>query len=113
MSDVIKSVPKSIEEAHESYITQTVDMDPAETQEWLESLEYILSTKGEYDQALQHMDWAVRIHPRHPQGWFNRATISPGYSCRPSMAWGRSSATAMFWFWRRRSFPNPKDAIWI
>ena len=47
MSDVIKSIPKSIEDAHESYITQTLDTDPAETQEWLESLEYIMSTKGE------------------------------------------------------------------
>ncbi|MDE0934475.1 MAG: pyruvate dehydrogenase (acetyl-transferring), homodimeric type [Mariniblastus sp.] len=28
-------------------MTQTVDVDPAETQEWLESLEYIMSTKGE------------------------------------------------------------------
>ena len=47
MSDVIKSTPKSIEDANESYITQTVDTDPVETQEWLESLEYIMSTKGE------------------------------------------------------------------
>jgi pyruvate dehydrogenase E1 component len=47
MSDVIKSTTKSIEDANESYITQTVDVDPAETQEWLESLEYIMSTKGE------------------------------------------------------------------
>ncbi len=47
MSDVIKSTPKSIEDANESYITQTVDVDPAETLEWLESLEYIMNTKGE------------------------------------------------------------------
>ena len=47
MSDVVKSTPKSIEDANESYITQTVDTDPAETQEWLESLEYIMSSKGE------------------------------------------------------------------
>ena len=47
MSDVIKSTSKSIEDANESYITQTVDTDPVETQEWLESLEYIMSTKGE------------------------------------------------------------------
>jgi pyruvate dehydrogenase E1 component len=47
MSDVVKSTPKSIEDANESYITQTVDTDPAETQEWLESLEYIMASKGE------------------------------------------------------------------
>jgi pyruvate dehydrogenase E1 component len=46
MSDVIKSIPKSVEEAHESYITQTVDADPVETQEWLDSLEYIMTSKG-------------------------------------------------------------------
>ena len=46
MSDVVKSTPKSIEEVNESYITQTVDMDPAETQEWLDSLEYIMNSKG-------------------------------------------------------------------
>ncbi len=46
MSDVIKSIPKSVEDAHESYITQTVDADPVETQEWLDSLEYIMTSKG-------------------------------------------------------------------
>ena len=50
MSDVIKSNPKSIEDANESYITQTVDVDPGETQEWLESLEYIMNSKG-HDRA--------------------------------------------------------------
>ena len=50
MSDVIKSNPKSIEDANESYITQTVDVDPIETQEWLESLEYIMNSKG-HDRA--------------------------------------------------------------
>ena len=50
MSDVIKSNPKSIEDINESYITQTVDTDPTETQEWLESLEYIMNSKG-HDRA--------------------------------------------------------------
>ena len=50
MSDVIKSNPKSIDDVNESYITQTVDVDPAETQEWLESLEYIMNSKG-HDRA--------------------------------------------------------------
>jgi pyruvate dehydrogenase E1 component len=43
MSDVIKSQPKA---SDEPYIEQTFDADPAETQEWLDSLEYILSSKG-------------------------------------------------------------------
>ena len=46
MSDVIKSQPKSSDGSDGSYIEQTFDTDPAETQEWLESLEYILSSKG-------------------------------------------------------------------
>ena len=45
MSDVIKSSTDSIEE-NEPYLKQTVDADPAETQEWLDSLEYIISSKG-------------------------------------------------------------------
>jgi pyruvate dehydrogenase E1 component len=45
MSDVIKSNPNSISGA-DSYVN-TVDADPIETQEWLESLEYVLSSKGE------------------------------------------------------------------
>jgi pyruvate dehydrogenase E1 component len=46
MSDVIKSSGKSIQDANEPYLKQTVDADPAETQEWLESLEYVLDSKG-------------------------------------------------------------------
>ena len=38
MSDVIKSSAEAIEE-NEPYLKQTVDMDPAETQEWLDSIE--------------------------------------------------------------------------
>jgi pyruvate dehydrogenase E1 component len=45
MSDVIKSSAEAIEE-NEPYLKQTVDMDPAETQEWLESIEYIIKSKG-------------------------------------------------------------------
>ena len=47
MSDVIKSNLKSIDDANEPYIKQTVDTDPSETQEWLESLEYIMNSKGQ------------------------------------------------------------------
>jgi len=45
MSDVIKSSAEAIEE-NEPYLKQTVDMDPAETQEWLDSIEYIIKSKG-------------------------------------------------------------------
>ncbi len=45
MSDVIKST-NPLEQA-EPYIQQTVDVDPAETQEWLDSLEYIISSRGQ------------------------------------------------------------------
>ncbi len=45
MSDTLKST-ESIEE-NEPYLKQTVDVDPAETQEWLESLEYVIKSKGE------------------------------------------------------------------
>ncbi len=49
MSDVIKSSAEAIEE-NEPYLKQTVDMDPAETQEWLDSIEYIIKSKG-HDRA--------------------------------------------------------------
>ena len=45
MSDVIKSDPNSINDPGDSYVN-TVDADPAETQEWLESLQYVLGSKG-------------------------------------------------------------------
>ncbi len=47
MSDVIKTTGKSIEDANEPYLKQTTDVDPAETQEWLDSLEYIIESKGQ------------------------------------------------------------------
>ena len=46
MSDVIKSQPKSADGSNEPFISQTFDVDPAETQEWLDSLEYVLGSKG-------------------------------------------------------------------
>ncbi len=45
MSDVID--PTKANEPAEPYIQQTTDVDPAETQEWLDSLEYIISSKGQ------------------------------------------------------------------
>ena len=44
MSDVIKSGPNSINDP--GSFVNTTDADPTETQEWLESLEYVLSSKG-------------------------------------------------------------------
>ncbi len=46
MSDVAKLSGKSIDEANEPYLKQTTDLDPAETQEWLDSLEYVIGSKG-------------------------------------------------------------------
>lgn len=45
MSDVLKPSTEALED-NEPYLKQTVDMDPAETQEWLDSLEYIIKSKG-------------------------------------------------------------------
>ena len=50
MSDVIKSSPA---DSTEPYLKQTTDVDPIETQEWLDSLEYIISSKG-HDRAKYH-----------------------------------------------------------
>ncbi len=46
MSDVIKSSGRSIEDANEPYLKQTMDLDPTETQEWLDSLEYVIESRG-------------------------------------------------------------------
>ena len=46
MSDVIKSTSKSIDKTNEPYIKQTTDVDPVETQEWLDSLEYVIDSRG-------------------------------------------------------------------
>ena len=45
MSDVIKSNPNSASHSGDPSLP-SIDVDPAETQEWLESLDYILSSKG-------------------------------------------------------------------
>ena len=45
MADVIKPVD-STENQTEPYLNQTTDIDPAETQEWLESLKYVIKSKG-------------------------------------------------------------------
>ena len=51
MADVIKksgsdATDKSTEHHTDGYLRQTVDVDPAETQEWLDSLEYVLNSRG-------------------------------------------------------------------
>ena len=45
MADVIKPA-KQPESAQNPYIAQTTDTDPTETAEWLESLEYVINSKG-------------------------------------------------------------------
>jgi pyruvate dehydrogenase E1 component len=45
MSD-IKTLAQAEAPPTEPYVVQVHDIDPAETQEWLESLEYVLKTKG-------------------------------------------------------------------
>jgi len=44
MADVIK--PQASDSIHNPYLEQTTDADPTETQEWLESLDYVISSKG-------------------------------------------------------------------
>lgn len=46
MADVIKPVENVTDTQAEPYLTQTYDLDPAETQEWLESLQYVIKSKG-------------------------------------------------------------------
>ena len=45
MADVIKPI-SGTENQTEPYLHQTTDIDPAETQEWLESLKYVIKSKG-------------------------------------------------------------------
>ncbi len=45
MSDVLKP-SLDTEPQVEPYIAQTIDIDPVETQEWLDSLEYIVNSRG-------------------------------------------------------------------
>ncbi|MBC7852357.1 MAG: hypothetical protein IAF94_02885, partial [Pirellulaceae bacterium] len=45
MSDT-KTLAQAEAPPTEPYVVQVHDIDPAETQEWLESLEYVLKTKG-------------------------------------------------------------------
>ena len=46
MSDVIKSTANSSPDNTKSYLAQTTDVDPVETQEWIDSLEYVINSKG-------------------------------------------------------------------
>jgi len=45
MADVIKPL-ETDESQTEPYLKQTTDMDPSETHEWLESLQYVIKSKG-------------------------------------------------------------------
>ena len=46
MADVIKSSEPSGEAHPNPFVEQVADLDPTETQEWLESLEYVINSKG-------------------------------------------------------------------
>ena len=46
MADVIKPVENS-ETQSEPYLNQTTDVDPAETREWLESMQYVIKNLGQ------------------------------------------------------------------
>ena len=46
MSDVLKP-SQSSSDAKTAYLAQATDVDPAETQEWIDSLEYVINSKGE------------------------------------------------------------------
>jgi len=45
MADV-KTAQTTDQSPQQPYLTQTTDIDPAETREWIESLEYVLASKG-------------------------------------------------------------------
>ena len=45
MADVIKPEPTSTPDS-EPFIKQTVDVDPVETEEWIDSLEYVINSRG-------------------------------------------------------------------
>ena len=46
MSDVLKPTQNNSSDAKTPYLAQTTDIDPAETQEWIDSLEYVINSKG-------------------------------------------------------------------
>ncbi len=46
MSDVLKPSQANAANNKTSYLAQTTDIDPAETQEWIDSLEYVINSKG-------------------------------------------------------------------
>ncbi len=46
MSDVLKQTEVDSSDNTQSYLAQTTDVDPAETREWIDSLEYVINSKG-------------------------------------------------------------------
>ena len=46
MSDVLKPSQADGSDSQTSYVARVTDVDPAETQEWIDSLEYVLNSKG-------------------------------------------------------------------
>jgi len=47
MSDVLKPSKEAASSQPTSYLAQATDTDPAETQEWIDSLEYVINSKGD------------------------------------------------------------------
>lgn len=46
MADVVNSIPNSDADSAEPHVEKVADIDPSETSEWIESLEYVLKSKG-------------------------------------------------------------------
>ena len=46
MSDVIKTSQQTSADTSEPYVAQTHDVDPVETSEWVDSLEYVMNSRG-------------------------------------------------------------------
>ena len=47
MSDVLKPSKETTKSENSAYLAQATDTDPAETQEWIDSLEYVINSKGD------------------------------------------------------------------
>lgn len=46
MADVLKPSSNTTDETTKPYVTQTTDVDPIETEEWIDSLEYVINSRG-------------------------------------------------------------------
>ncbi len=46
MADVLKPSQRSTDEQTQPYVKQTTDVDPIETEEWIDSLQYVINSRG-------------------------------------------------------------------